>query len=101
MKRMAIVVAVICVSNGTPATAGAIENACLKSSRASGQRSLCGCIQSAANATLTASDQRLAASFFGNPDKAQRIRTSSRRSDEKFWERYRNFGQTASAYCSR
>jgi hypothetical protein len=85
--------------SATVASANMIERACLSSDRSSGNRALCGCIQDAANITLSQGDQRLAASFFANPDRAQEIRTSNRRSHESFWERYRAFGETAEAYC--
>lgn len=84
-----------------PATANEIERACLKSDRGSGKSSLCGCIQDAANLTLSSRDQRLAASFFTNPHRAQEIRQSDRRTHEAFWERYKNFGETAELFCSR
>lgn len=82
-----------------PADAAAIKRACLASERKANPR-LCACIQAAADRTLTRSDQRLAASFFRDPDRAQEIRQSNRRSDEVFWKRYRAFGQTAEAFCS-
>ena len=100
MSRFAAILAV-CGLAAFPASAGSIERACLKSDRGSGQRHLCGCIQSAANVTLTARDQKLAAGFFANPEKAQEVRTSNRRGDEAFWERYRQFGETAQVYCRR
>jgi hypothetical protein len=81
--------------------AGIIERACLSSERSGGDRALCGCIQQAANRTLTASDQRLAARFFADPDRAQEIRQSDRRSHAVFWERYRSFGEFAEAVCAR
>lgn len=83
-----------------PLFANQIERACLKSDRAGGQRVLCGCIQDAANLTLTTRDQKLAASFFSDPDRAQEIRQSDRPAHEAFWQRYRNFGQTAEHFCS-
>lgn len=82
-----------------PAQAGTIERACLQSDRA-GSRSLCGCIQDVADITLSRSDQRKAARFFGNPQKAQDTRMSDRRSDERFWDRYQEFGNAARAYCA-
>ncbi len=85
---------------GSTAYAEAIERACLQSGRAGGDRTLCGCIQDAANMTLSQSDQRLAARFFADPDQAQSVRMSSRRSDEVFWERYKAFGETAEAFCT-
>ncbi len=82
-----------------PAFAEQIERACMKSERGAGNRALCGCIQDAANMTLSASDQRLAASFFVDPHKAQEVRQSSSRRNEAFWTRYQNFGETAETFC--
>lgn len=83
------------------AHANAIQTACLNSNRAAGNFVLCGCIQGAANQTLTARDQKLAASFFKDPHRAQEIRQSSRRTHESFWKRYRSFTNAAETYCSR
>jgi len=83
-----------------PAMAGPIESACLRSDRDAASRQLCGCIQNVADATLTGSDQRLAASFFKDPHRAQEIRQSDSRSHAAFWERYKAFGETAEAYCA-
>ena len=82
------------------AMAGDIEKACLKSERAAGNRALCGCIQRAADVTLTRSDQRLAASFFAEPDRAEGVRRSDSRANHQFWERSLAFGETAEAFCS-
>lgn len=82
------------------AHAGVIESACMASDRAGKSRALCGCIQQAADVTLTTSDQRMAARFFKDPQKAQDIRQSSNRAHEMFWEKYKNFGAMAAAYCS-
>ncbi|NNL18614.1 MAG: hypothetical protein HKP37_07735 [Boseongicola sp.] len=98
MKRIAFV-GVFLVSFAGAAQASTIKNACLGSDRAGGNYALCGCIQDAANRTLTSQDQRLAATFFGDPHRAQEIRQSDRRSHERFWERYRNFGITAETFC--
>jgi hypothetical protein len=78
--------------------AGPIETACLRSDRG-GNRALCGCIQNAADLTLSRSDQKTAAKFFADPNKAQEIRQSDRSSHERFWLRYKNFGAAAEAYC--
>jgi len=96
-------IGVICVGLGVaaPAFANDIERACIKSDRAAGNRSICGCIQDAANLTLTNKDQRLAATFFADPHRAQEIRQSDRRQHESFWQRYKNFGLTAETYCRR
>lgn len=82
-----------------PAPAGDIARACTQSDRARGQARLCGCIQQVADRMLTRRDQRLAASFFRDPHRAQEIRMSDRRSDDAFWDRYTAFGETAQRAC--
>nr|WP_319247524.1 hypothetical protein [uncultured Celeribacter sp.] len=81
------------------ASAGTIERACLSSDRAANNRALCGCIQQVADLTLSRGDQRQAAKFFKDPQKAQDIRQSDNSSHESFWRRYKAFGETASQYC--
>ena len=83
------------------ASAGAIERACLSSEQANGNRTLCSCIQQAADRTLSAKDQRFAARLFRDPDRAQKVRMSDRRSDELFWERYESFGAFAQVVCAQ
>lgn len=90
--------AVIALSG--PAVSGPIENACLKAGRKAASRTLCACIQDAANATLSRSEQKRAAKFFHDPHKAQETRQSDRASDERFWQVYKQFGATAQSYCS-
>ncbi|OSP55689.1 hypothetical protein BV911_06160 [Pseudoruegeria sp. SK021] len=79
--------------------AGKIENACVDSGRRGATRSVCTCIQSVANRTLTNRDQRIAASFFKDPHRAQEVRQSDRSTDESFWKRYKAFGSVASQSC--
>ena len=81
------------------AQAELIERACISSERSGGNRSLCGCMQDAADMTLTRPDQQLAARFFSKPDLAQQIRQSNAHKHENFWQRYRDFGETAEAFC--
>ncbi|MDH2325591.1 hypothetical protein QCN27_01795 [Cereibacter sp. SYSU M97828] len=97
MKRHTFAVALAALTLSTPAMAGPIERACLNASN--GTRAMCSCIQQVADMTLRGGDQRKAASFFADPDAAQEIRISKRDSDSAFWQRYRNFGNTAEAYC--
>ncbi len=80
--------------------AGPIERACMRSERGSGNRGLCGCIQQVADQTLRGGDQRRAASFFKDPDRAQDVKMSKRDADDSFWERYQAFGEQAEAYCA-
>lgn len=82
------------------AAAGPIEGACLKSNRSAANRTLCSCIQQVADITLGGSDQRLAASFFKDPDRAQQVRMSQNQRDDAFWERYTIFGQQAQMACA-
>ena len=88
----------LCV--GAPVSANVIERACLSADRPGANRVLCGCIQDVANLTLTPSEQHKAAKFFDNPHRAQEVRQSISRSDQKFWTRYKLFGSSAKTYCS-
>lgn len=98
MKYSLIVIAGVLASGA--AQAGAINSACMKyAGRASS--ATCGCIQQVADSMLSRSDQRRAAGFFKNPDKAQEVRMSPSRSDNDFWARYKAFAQTAESYCAR
>lgn len=100
MKTPTLAAALIALSLSLPtaAAAGPIERACLAASN--GTRSVCACIQRVADQTLQGGDQRRAARFFANPDAAQEMRVSRGQGDSAFWQRYRNFGSTAEAYCA-
>ena len=82
------------------ASAGPIESACMKSNRNAANRSLCSCIQQVADITLGGNDQRLAATFFKDPDRAQKVHMSQSDKDDAFWARYVTFGQQAQMACS-
>lgn len=98
MKHLGI--AVIIATLAAPmAYAGPIENACLKSDRKGVNRSVCNCIQQAADLTLSSSEQRKAAKFFNDPHQTQELRQSSKSNDEKLWLRYKEFGNAAQAFC--
>ncbi|MWB77727.1 hypothetical protein GLS40_06795 [Pseudooceanicola sp. 216_PA32_1] len=99
-KRIAVAAIVAVVSISTVAQAGPISRACMSSDRSARSPSLCGCIQRAADRTLDGRDQRLAAQFFRNPQKAQDVRMSKSGFHNSFWTRYRQFGETAEASCS-
>jgi hypothetical protein len=79
---------------------GPINQACLASDRKARSRALCGCIQAAANQTLTGAQQRRAVAFYSNPQLAQDIRQSDSPNDERFWEAYRAYGERAERLCS-
>lgn len=78
----------------------AIRKACLKAGRPGATPGLCSCIQTVADSALSRQDQRLAASFFRNPHKAQEIRQSDRPAHEAFWLRYKEFGARAEDVCA-
>ena len=78
---------------------GEIGRACMTSGRDSASPQLCSCIQGVANQSLSGSDQRRAARFFGDPDRAQDVRLSDSAGDDAFWERYRAFATRAEAIC--
>lgn len=88
----------VCIAGA--GSAQSIERSCLQSNRDAKTRALCGCIQQAADLMLSTNDQKLAATFYREPDKAQEIRQSGRSSHEKFWDRYKDYAATAVKYCS-
>ena len=96
---LATCVAVVLPLFSSMAFAGPIERACLRSDRDAANRALCSCIQDVADQTLRGADQRRAASFFKDPDKAHKVWMSKSKSDDAFWERYKAFGAQAEAYC--
>ena len=96
MVAVALAASFVVMSGG--AEAGPIERACMSSDRG-GSRALCGCIQQAADMTLSGGDQKRAAKFFKDPEAAHATWISQSKSDDAFWDRYKSFGQTAEAYC--
>ena len=78
---------------------GPIFVGCLQADRKRANRSHCGCVQSVANQSLSASEQRRGAKFFKNPHQAQVVRTSDLPSDERFWLRWKAFGDSAARIC--
>jgi hypothetical protein len=83
----------------TMAIAGPIDRACMASDRRARSPQLCACIQRVANQTLSRADQRMAARFFSDPQRAQDVRQSDNPNHEIFWRKYRAFGETAAATC--
>ncbi len=78
---------------------GPIKSACLSSGRRAANRQICGCIQAAADQTLSGADQRRGASFFGDPARAHAVRLSDTPRDDAFWDRWRSFGRAADQLC--
>ena len=100
MKSLFSVVALAITLPATPVLAGPIESACNRSDRGAANPVLCSCIQATANQTLSRSDQRKAARFFRDPDRAQDVRMSPSAADNAFWARYRAFGDAAGRHCA-
>jgi len=82
-----------------PFAAGPISQACMVSGRSARSSTLCGCIQAAADQTLSGSQQRRAVAFYSDPHSAQEIRQSDRASDRSFWQAYRAYGDRAERLC--
>ena len=98
---LATAVALVLPLLANTACAGAIENACNRSDRDAANRALCSCIGQVAGFTLKSADERRVAEFFKDPDKAQKAKMSTSRSDDAFWDRYKAFSETAQAYCAQ
>lgn len=97
MKIITTAIVILCLASPTLA-GGKIERACNKSDRQA-SRSTCKCIQRVANNELSRTDQKLAAKFFKDPQLAQDTRQSDNAGKERFWKRYKNFGNTARETC--
>jgi hypothetical protein len=81
------------------AEARRIERACIQSERTAANRQLCSCIQRVADQVLTNADQRRAARFFRDPQRAQEVRKDDSPSADAFWQRWRDFGRSAANIC--
>lgn len=97
--KSSVVLAVTLAVFATSALAGPIERACNRSDRKAANRSLCACVQQAADMTLSNGDQRRAVSFFKDPEKAHKVWMSKTRADDAFWDRYKAFEAQAVALC--
>jgi len=91
--------AALAVIAASAVSAGPIDSACARSGRTAANRSLCTCIQQAADMTLGRADQRRAAKFFHDPDMAHAVWVSKKPADDAFWDRYKQFGTMAETYC--
>lgn len=78
---------------------GVIAESCVESDRRAANARLCSCIQQVANRTLNGSDQRLAATFFENSERANDVKIDDSRSADAFWTRYRAFTRAAERSC--
>lgn len=94
-----LVSGLLLLSLPVPVTAGLMDRACLRSERKDTSRPMCRCIQQVANQALSVKDQRVAATFFKDPGRSQVIRQSDNIAHEKFWVRYKEFGNVVAASC--
>lgn len=78
---------------------GPIFSACMQAGRKQASRAHCGCVQAVADQSLASSEQRRGARFFSDPHSAQEVRTSDRAVDERFWLRWKAFGDRAGQVC--
>ncbi len=78
---------------------GAVADACVRAGRKEANTRRCGCVQAVADQDLSASDQRLAVTFFSDPHRAQEIRQSDNPRHEAFWQRYKAFAARAETVC--
>lgn len=99
MQKTALILILVSLAACGPRVTGEVGKACISSDRDAANRRLCSCVQQAANQTLNGSDQIRAAEFFTTPDLAQQTRQSDNRGDERFWDRYKVFADTARRIC--
>ncbi|MGD9293941.1 MAG: hypothetical protein PVI41_03580 [Roseobacter sp.] len=79
---------------------GPISTACTLSNRGGVSTQKCGCIQAAANLTLSREQQQRSTRFFSEPELLQSVKLSDTPANEKFWYDWARFAETAEALCS-
>ena len=100
MRMMFVILALMTLTScGGGRVTGTIGSACMEAGRAAANPALCSCVQRAANARLSGAEQRRAAEFFADPQKAQDTRQSDNAGSERFWERYKDFAALARSMC--
>ena len=98
--RVAAIAAMVSLPVAEAASAaGAIERACRQSDRSAANPRLCRCIQSVANQRLNRSERKVVSKWFLDPQEAQKVSRSDRRSDERLWQKYKLFGAAAARSC--
>jgi hypothetical protein len=100
MRNILLSFLIVVLPAGSAPAGNLIRNACLTADRAAASAKLCSCIQSVADQRLKQKDQKLAASFFRDPHKAQEIRQSDSHAHEVFWGKYKEFGAAAQKSCA-
>lgn len=104
MKRLltlALMGALLTPVVASMAEAGPLQRACMSSDRKAKSRGMCRCLDKVAKGRLSSGEQRLAATFFKDPHKAQEIRQSDNRMHEKFWKKYKVYSGAVSRRCRK
>ncbi|MEL6572175.1 MAG: arginine transporter [Pseudomonadota bacterium] len=99
MRKTGLTLILIALTACGPRVTGEVGKACINGGRSAANARLCTCVQQAANQTLNGSEQIRAAAFFAEPDLAQATRQSDNGGDERFWDRYKVFADTARRQC--
>lgn len=100
MKQIGFALALgVLVAPATAHAGTAIAGACMNSERGAGAQALCACIQTVADAVLSPAEQKRGAKVILQPHMSQEIRASARQSDNVFWDKWREFGETAAEHC--
>ncbi|MEM6564353.1 MAG: hypothetical protein AAF665_07910 [Pseudomonadota bacterium] len=87
------------LENAPRFASGPIATACSVHNRGRPEAKQCGCIQSAANLTLSQQEQQRASRFFAEPELLQNIKLSDSPTNERFWYTWANFAETAEKMC--
>ncbi len=98
-RHLVLAAVLVLAACGGGRVTGDVSKACLAGGRQAANPALCSCVQQAANQTLTGAEQRRAATFFADPQRAQDTRQSSGSADRNFWTRYRAFTSLAETMC--
>lgn len=87
------------LTNAPQFATGPISTACIIHDRRAATQARCGCVQAAANLTLSQSEQQRAVRFFAEPELLQAIKASDTPVNERFWDVWDNFADTAEQLC--
>lgn len=79
---------------------GPIKTACTRQRERTVSVEKCGCVQAAADLTLSASEQKRSAEFFADPEKLQKMKLSDTPANERFWDVWAQFADTAEQMCN-
>ena len=78
---------------------GPIANACLQQDRRGVSQARCGCVQAAADLTMSQSVQQRSVRFFNEPELLQAMKLSDTPENERYWAIWASFSETAETLC--